>query len=330
MRKLRIGLIGCGAFGESYLAALGGIPTAEVVAVADVLPERARRLAERYHVPHVTSGIAELVARSDIDAVGVVTTENQHLEPVLAALQGGKHVIVEKPMATRLEDAQRMARAAIDHDRFLMPGHLLRFEPRCAMVKQQLLEGRLGRVLFVAARRNRSKGQGRTYKRTPLVLETAIHDIDLMLWFTGQKVKSVRGWTVSATLGEEADLFCAVLNFAGGAIGMLHTSWLLPDHAARLDDQLQVLTTDGGANIDVLNSGLSLWSNSGVESPDVTYEPRVNGYAQGALREQLAYFTQCCLEGRKPAIVSADDGVEAVKVSLALIQSAQENRPIEL
>ncbi|MDB6094988.1 MAG: dehydrogenase [Verrucomicrobia bacterium] len=323
-------MVGCGAFGESYLATLAGMTGIEVVAVTDAMPERARRLAKRYSIPNVSPSFQELVARADIDAVCVVTTEDQHFEPVMAALRHGKDVMVEKPMATRLDEAQRMMEAASEHGRVLMPGHLLRFEPRYATVKQQLAEGRLGRVLFLSARRNRTKGQGRIYKRTPLVFETAIHDIDLMLWFTCQKVASVRAWTVAAVAGQEPDLLCAALKFQDGAIGMFHASWLLPDRTAVFDDHLQVLATAGAANVDLLNAGLTLWPESGPEHPDTSYEPRLHGSIQGALREQLIYFARCCREQRLPTIVSAADGVEAVRVCAALVQSAVEDREIDL
>jgi predicted dehydrogenase len=209
--QLRVGLIGCGAFGESHLAAFAAIPYARIAAVTDTAPDRARRAAERYGVPHIARDFQELVAMPDIDAVSVVTTEDQHLKPVLAALENGKHVFVEKPMAMSVEDAQQMVDAARKSGLNLMPGHLLRFEPRYATVKEKLTAGRLGRILSMYTRRNRPKWQGRIYKRTPLVLETAIHDIDTMLWYMGEKVKSVWGWQVSAETGAQPDLFCGVL-----------------------------------------------------------------------------------------------------------------------
>jgi len=104
-KKLRIGLVGCGRFGESHLATFTGILQAEVVAVTDINQERAQNLASRYGVPKVTRNFLELCEIPEVEAVSVVTNEDQHLEPVLAALEYGKHVLVEKPMATRVEAA---------------------------------------------------------------------------------------------------------------------------------------------------------------------------------------------------------------------------------
>jgi predicted dehydrogenase len=189
--NLRIGLIGCGAFGESHLATMAAIPFVRVMAVADPILDRAKELASRYKVGWVAKDFREICESRDIDAVSVVSTENQHMEPVLSALRNGKHVFVEKPMATKMEDAERMLLAAREADRILMPGHLLRFETKYATVKEQLETGRIGRILSIYARRNRPKWQGSIYKRTPLMLETSIHDIDTILWYMG-KVRCVR------------------------------------------------------------------------------------------------------------------------------------------
>jgi UDP-N-acetylglucosamine 3-dehydrogenase len=145
MRQLRIGLVGCGLFGESHLAALRGIPYATVVALTDLDEERARSVAARFNVPRVAKDYRELCSLDEVEAVSVVTTEDRHLSPVLAAFVNGKHVFVEKPMATTVEDAQAMVDASRETGLILMPGHVCRFETKYATVKEQLTAGRLGR-----------------------------------------------------------------------------------------------------------------------------------------------------------------------------------------
>lgn len=328
MRKLRVGLVGCGAFGESYLSTFRGIPHAEVLGIADLVTERAEALASKYRIPAFE--VNALLSNREIDAVAVVTTEGQHLEPTLSALDHGKHVMLEKPMATRLGEAESMVRRAQEKNLILMPGHLLRFEPRYAQVKEAIQRGELGRILHLSMRRNRTRALGRIYKRTPLVLEVALHDIDLMLWYTGEPVYRVRAWQTEIEAGTGADVFSGVITFRNGTLGMFHTSWLLPEQTPLLDDHMQILGSVGVANVDILNSGLCLWTNQGVTGPDTSYEPRFHGVTRGALREQLLYFTECCLEGRPPRIVTARDGLESVRVSLALIKSAEQGREIEL
>ena len=330
MEKLRIGLIGCGAFGESHLATMVSIPFLQVVAVTDVIPERAQKLAGRYGVPRVLRDFRELCALSDVDAVSVATTEDQHLGPVLSALDQGKHVFVEKPMATCVSEAEKMMEAAKKAGLMLMPGHILRFETKYATVKEMLVSQPQGRVVFIYARRNRPKREGAIYNRTPLPFETIIHDIDTMLWYTEAKVRRVRAYQRQVVVKKGADLFCSTLEFENGALGMIQTMWLLPDDTAVLDDCMQVVTTSAVANIDVLHSGLTVWGEEGQSAPDVSYEPRLRGGVFGALREELSYFALCVLSGRQPTVVTAEDGVEAVRVASALVESAHSDKEVEL
>jgi predicted dehydrogenase len=161
-------------------------------------------------------------------------------------------------------------------------------------------------------------------------LETAIHDIDTMLWYTGKQVHSVRAYDVAVEPGKGADLTWAVLRFEDGALGVVETMWLMPDKTPYLDDFLQVVTVSGVANIDIFNSGLTIWHDDGTEMPDVCYEPRQRGAAYGALREELSYFALCILEGKSPTLVTARDGVEALRVGLAIVESARTDREVEV
>ncbi len=329
LHKLRIGLIGCGAFGESHLATLAGISFAEVVAVTDTDLDRANNLASRYRVQKVAGDVEELCALEEVDAVHVVTTENQHLGPVLAALERGKHVFVEKPMATTVEDAEKMVAAARKAGRILMPGHVCRFETKYATVKEQLGAGRLGRVVAISARQNHSMALGTVYKRTHQLLVCSIHEIDIILWLVGAKVKRVRGHEVTLQGGSGPDLSWGFLEFASGALGFVQTMWLLPDKANILDDAMQVVATGGVANI-CMHTGLDLFLEEGVVIPDISYEPRLKNSVFGALREELSYFALCVLEGRTPEVVTAEEGVQALRATIALIESASADRELTL
>ena len=327
--KLRIGLIGCGSFGERHLATLRGIRDAEVVAVTDINADRANIMAVRYQVPKVTKDFRELCELPEVDAVNVVTTEDQHLEPVICALAHGKHVFVEKPMATRVEDAEKMTDAARKTNLILMPGHVCRFETKFATVKEQLASGQFGRIVSISARQNRPKGLGAVYKRTHQVLVCSIHEIDLMLWYTGSKVKRVRGYEYRIDAGTGPDLTWGILEFHGGALGFVQTMWLVPDKVRVNDDGMQVITESGVANIE-MNYGISLWKEEGPEIPEVSFEPRLRGSVFGALREELSYFALCVLENKQPTVVTAEEGVEAVRTAVALVESAGSGREISL
>lgn len=329
MRQLRIGLIGCGAFGESHLAAIRGIPYATVVAVTDRDQERAHSVAARFDVPRIANDFLELCALDEVEAVSVVTTEDQHLEPVLAAFANGKHVFVEKPMATTVADAQIMADTASEMGLILMPGHVCRFETKYATVKEQLAAGRLGQVVSMTARQNRPKSLASKYKRTHQALVCCVHEIDIMQWYAQSKVTRVRAYETRLNHTPGPDLTWGILEFDGGTLGFVQTMWLLPDKANVQDDGMQVVGTSGVANI-TIHSGLSLWREDGQEIPEVSYEPRLRNTVFGALREELSYFALCVIQGCKPTVVTPQEGVEAVRTAVALIESGNTGKDVTI
>jgi predicted dehydrogenase len=331
VHRVRIGLVGCGGFGESHLQAFRAVPQAEVAALFDLDTERARRMGELFGIPRVCGSLEEICALGDLHAIDVVTPEETHLEPVVTALARGKHVFVEKPLATDLAHCARMIDAACASGRFLMPGHLLRFETKYAMIRDALAAGSLGDVVSMHARRNRPKSLLPVYGRTHPALENCIHDVDLMLWYAGTPVRRVRAFARRATGRRHPDTFWGFLEFEGGAIGVVETIWMLPKGAGiGLDDAFQLIGSEGVANLQLYPGTLSFWKEQGYELPDSGYDPRVAGAARGALRDELAYFCECILENRSPEVVTTQDAMRAVRVVLALIKSGETETDVEI
>lgn len=329
--KVRIGMIGCGLFGESHLQAYRAVPAAEIRALYDVDRSRAEEAARLFSVPKICQSLEELMGLAELDAVDVITPEETHLAPVLAAFHAGKHVFVEKPLATDLGDCDQMIQAAEAAGKILMVGQIVRFETKAAMLKDEVESGRLGRIVSMHARRNRLKKLLPRYGRTHPVIENCIHDIDLMLWYTGGRVERVRGYDRSATGGKHADTFWGVLEFTGGPIGIVETIWLLPEQAGiLLDDAFQLVGDQGVGNISFFPGGLSFWREGGFEAPDISYDPRVGGAARGALRDELAYFCECVRQDRPPRQITPREAKNAVRVALALMESAARRADVEI
>lgn len=150
-----------------------------------------------------------------------------------------------------------------------------------------------------------------------------------MLWYTGATVRRVRGYESRVKAGTGPDLTWGFLEFHGGALGFVRAMWLVPDNVRINYDGIQVITESSVANIE-MHSGISLWKEEGQEIPEVSDEPRLRGAVYGALREELSYFALCLLEGKQPAVVTAEQGLEAVRTAVALIESAGSDREVLL
>jgi UDP-N-acetylglucosamine 3-dehydrogenase len=327
---VRIGLVGCGLFGESHLQAYRSVRSARIVAVFDLDARRAARIAATFGIRRICRSLDEMCGIVELDAVDVVTPEPDHLDSVVRALRAGKHVFVEKPLATKLKDCDTMIRTAESSGRFLMPGHLLRFETKYAMLKDEVTAGRLGGVVSMHARRNRPKSLFRRYGRTHPAIENCIHDIDLMLWYSPGRVRRVRGYARRAGRGPNPDTFWGILEFDNGTLGVVETIWLAPDAGIVLDDSFRLVGKRGTASIALVPGALTLWRGSGFETPDICYDPRVAKSARGALREELMYFCDCVLDNRPPSVITGSEAKRAVKVALALVESAHSGRDVKV
>jgi UDP-N-acetylglucosamine 3-dehydrogenase len=330
MDKVRIGLVGCGNFGESHLQAFRAVPQAQVAAVFDTDRDRAQRIAGQFGISKICGSLQEICGLPDLAAIDVVTPEHTHLESVRTALGAGKHVFVEKPLATNLQDCSAMIEAAESAGRFLMVGQILRFETKYAMLNDEIVSGRLGKPVSMHARRNRPKSLLPLYGRTHPALENCIHDVDLMLWYTGRPVQKVRGFARHATGGKHPETFWGVMEFEGGAIGVVETIWMLPEAGIMLDDAFQFVGTEGVANLQLYTGALSILRNDGYHLPDVSYDPRVGGTARGALRDELAYFCECVQSNQAPRVITAIEAKRAVRVILALIESGESGQDVEI
>jgi len=328
---VRVGVIGVGLWGTMHVEAYQGLPHVEVVAVADADARVAERVAATHGISRWFADHRELCALQNLDAVSIVTPEAEHLGPVLAAAQAGKHILVEKPMASTVADAVAIVNTARQADVLLMPGHILRFEDRYAVVHEKLASGDLGRVVTIQARRNRTKLTRRKYARAHPVFAVAVHDIDLLLWYSGAHATRVRAWQRNITGGPTPDVFWGVVEFDNGILGILESTWLTPDAAGiPSDDVLHLITERGVASLDFSRDGLSVWTESGYTIPDVTIAPRIRGRIAGALASELSYFAACAQTRQQPQVVRGEDAVEGIRVAAALVESAEKGKEIGL
>lgn len=329
---IRVGIIGLGSWGECHLEAFHALPHAEVVAVCDTRPDRLADAETKYGVQSCYTDYSQLLERDDIDLVSVVTTEQLHLGPVLKALRSGKHVLVEKPVSTRMSEAAEMQRVAREQGRHLVPGHLLRFDPRYADIRRAIADGEIGQPVSMYMKRAREHKLFATYSRTHTVYELMIHDIDLAIWYAQSRVKTVRAYGRSLSGSEAPEVLWACLEFENGIVAFLHSNWMTPDRAGiAIADQIEVIGSGGTAFFDTSNSGLQLWNGEGRTTPDTNIHIKtLHKQTAGSLREMLMYLCGCLGKGEAPDYVSFEDAIHGVEIADAIVKSAADGSEIRL
>ncbi|MEO7652536.1 MAG: Gfo/Idh/MocA family oxidoreductase [Bryobacteraceae bacterium] len=324
MDRIRFGVIGLGRFGEVHCQALAGLPQVELYALCTRNEPRLRDFAQRFGVARTYTDYRELLADPQLDAVSIVTMWDQHAAPVIAALDAGKHVFVEKPLASTAAECDAIVSAAARSSAGCMVGHICRFNPRYAAAKREIAAGAIGKIVSLYARRNIPAAVSRTVltKIGPIIGD-GVHDTDLMLWFTGARIETAYAQTLSVRGLPNPDLGWTTYRFDTGAIGVCENVWMLPEKTPyRIDERMEIIGTEGALSIQESGANLSVCDRDGWCAPDTTYWPLADGYRGGALRDELAYFAACIRQGKKPDLITPEEAALAVKACLAAEESA--------
>ena len=334
---IKAGVVGLGFMGQHYVQFLHKMNGVEVSAVCDIRQDVAEKLAGSTGARRFSEA-EELAASPDVDAVFVCTPEGAHVEVSLAAINAGKAVLIEKPIAHTIEASQRIVAAAKAKRSLVMVGHLLRFEPRWAAAKRAIEGGQIGDVVSIATRRvGNVLDQTVLGGRTTIPLYYGVHDLDIVRWYAGAEASTIFASRRSGVLRKAGydihDLYCAILEFDNNILATAELGWHVPAAAvAAPTSGITVVGTEGWLKVDQAETGLEYWSENARQIHPVihvTFWPDVHGVPGGALASELSHFLDCMRNDTEP-VVTAEDGYEALRLSLAMEASVDQNQVIRL
>jgi predicted dehydrogenase len=332
MEPLRAAVIGVGFIGSLHARIYAEHPRTVLVAVADVNPERARQVGETLKVRWYTN-VEDLLAHEAIDIVSVATPEQHRYATAVPCAQAGKHLLLEKPLAPTLTEADQLIQTIDTIGVKATVNFILRSDPRYFRAKQAMVDGTIGEpCTFFARRRGTVLGAEYYGPWTDLLISTAIHDLDLMVWLNGSPVVEVYARAVVKRCAQWGhwDAVMGLLQFENGAIGSFETSWVLPPTMpALLDASLHVVGTRGGVFIDGTNNGLAIVSQDGYSLPDLTHWPIGPTGIEGDLRAHIDRFIRYVLD-EEPPVITLQEARYAQEIVAALAASLRQGQPVRL
>lgn len=314
MKKVNVGVVGVGAMGHNHVRVYTRLKNANLLAVSDLMKGTLAEVSKKYN----TVGFVDydnVLKMPEIDAVSVCVPTTYHYEVVMSAIEQGKHVLVEKPIAFTLKEAKDMVKAARKQGVKLATGHVERFNPAVLETKKLLREKLIGEVVSVSAKRvgpfpPRIKDVGVT-------IDLAIHEVDVMAYLMDSPVSKVYAHVGSRLEKcEYEDHAEIMMEFYNNAIGMLEVNWLTP-YKKR---QLEVTGTDGIISLDYIDQTVEIFGKNARNVRVPHREP---------LMEELNSFLNAILLDEKPKI-TGEDGIHALKTVLASMKSAKEKTPIKI
>jgi predicted dehydrogenase len=339
---IHFAILGCGRIAKRHaeLLGTGQIRNAKLVAVCDTNAERVDAFATRYGVPGFTS-LDDMLSMRGIDAVSVLTPSGMHAEHAVRIAHSKRHVVVEKPMALRLEDADRMIRAADDAGVRLFVVKQNRFNVPVVKAREALEAGRFGKLVLGTVRVRWCREQayydqdawrGTWLQDGGVIANQASHHVDMLTWFMGP-VESVHARASRALVQIEAeDTAVATLRFRNGALGIIEAT--CATRPKDLEGSLSVLGEGGAVEIGgfAVNE-IRHWQfvqplpdDAEVMERFSVNPPNVYGFGHQAYYEHVVG----CLERGLPALVDGHEGRSSLELVAALYESMASGKEVTL
>jgi len=331
---INVGVIGIGSMGQNHVRVLSEI--ANLIGVSDMNPEATKNISEKYNTKGFND-YKELLDMDSVQAVSIATPTGAHFEVGMAAINAGKHVLMEKPFTSTLEQGEKLIQAAKEQNVILAVGQIERHNPVVRLTKDMLNGDNFGELISLSSRRVSSFPA--RIKDVGVIYDLGIHDIDVMRYLVGTKVKSIyslAGITHSENNKELEDHANILLEFEGeksNIPGFIEVNWLTPMKVRKVS----LTCSKNFVEFDYISQSMEV-SSSAIMDYDISnlyqlpqkYEIRkISIKQEEPLKNELLDFLNA-IKTSKPPLVSGEEGLETLKVAEAAVESYKKKQKISM
>jgi UDP-N-acetylglucosamine 3-dehydrogenase len=314
MKKLGMAVIGTGFWGKNHARIYKELEETDLIAVCDIDPARARAVADQFGAKPYTN-LSKMLQNDDVTAVSICTWSTSLARVATEAVKAGKHVLVEKPMAESVGQAEKLLEMAKKRRVHVTVGFLMRFIPGLQRIKQAVEEKTIGELVCATAKRVSQWPE--RIGDVGVVKDTAIHDIDVMLYLFNKDPIAVYAKIGNMRHKKFEDYAQIMLTFEGEKTAFIESNWLTP-YKTRI---LIATGSEAIMNLDYMTQELR------IEDAKETVQPRYP--IQEPLKLELRHFANCILGKEKPLITGLD-GLRALKIAESALKSSATGRIVKL
>lgn len=325
---VRVAVIGYGYWGPNLVRNFQDLDQSKVIVVADTREQRLKLLAKKFPDVHLVSRVEDVFSNPSVDAVVIATPVSTHFALAKAALEAGKHVFVEKPLAASARECILLTRMAFAKKKILMVGHTFEYNPAVLKVADLIKSKELGKLHYIDAVRvnlGLYQSDGRN-----VIWDLAPHDISIILSWIGTMPLRVSAWGQSFVHPGVEDVAFIRLEFPQGILAHIHVSWLSPAKIRRmtvvasrkmllyddLDQSEKIKIADRGAHLDPESTQARVGYRMGdIVSPHIDFkEP---------LGRECVHFIESICSGKKP-LTDGENGTRVVRILEAADRSIKQ------
>ena len=332
----RFGIIGTGIMGKAGARILQLVEDVQVAALADISEKNLAEASAELEVSSTYARYEEMLEKEDLDAVYVATPDQYHRDPVVAALEAGCHVLVEKPMTTRQEEAEEICRVVEKTGRKFQVNFNHRWLSPYHKIKEMIDEGNLGEPIIGFARKNNpilvpTSMLASWAKDSSPAWFTSSHDIDLMLWWFGASPVEVYARGIKRVLRARGmdtyDGIQSMVTFDGGQFATFEAAWIYPDTSPYMPDSyMEVIGTRGTTQIDRQAEAVDAILEERFVCPRTFLNYKVFDQWVGAMPSSVRSFVRAC-QNDTDTIVNAREGLKSTAILDAIHRSLASGEP---
>jgi len=320
---IKTAVIGAGMMGLNHIKILSEI--SNLVGVSDNFEDNLQRASK--YTNNLYKDYKEMIEKEKPQMVSIVVPTKLHTQIALDLLEQNINILIEKPIADTIENANKIIQKAKEKNVKVMIGHIERFNPAIQELKKEIENGKLGKPFKVNVQRvgpfpNRIRDVG-------VVIDLAVHDLDIIRYILQDEVKKVYAQTENKIHTEHEDLLSAILRTNNNTICNIDINWLTP----RKIRKIQVIGEKGMFVADYLKRSLYFYENDYINTKDYSSDAKVFGINEGKmikyntkdqdlLTQELTHFIDCIQNNKEP-LVTAQDGLKALELAYEILESAK-------
>jgi predicted dehydrogenase len=318
LAPVRLAVVGLGYWGPNLVRNFHELPCASLELVCDERAEALHNIAARYPALRTTADFADVLTDSQIEAVAIATPVGTHAELARAALEAGKHVFVEKPLAASSLEGESLIQLANDRERVLMPGHTFLYSPPVNVIRDLIRRGDLGEIYFISSSR---VNLGIHQSDVSVIWDLGPHDFSILRYWLDEMPVRVSALSRSCVIPGIADVAFVNLEFGSGALAHIELSWLAPSKLRRTaivgSEKMVVYDDTSNEPVRLFDSGVMLPEPQTFGEYRLTYRtgdivsPRVDAIEPLSL--ELEDFCAAIREGTAPRSSTAI-GLDVVRL----------------
>lgn len=317
MGKIKVAVIGVGVMGKNHARVYSELNECELIAVSDLDKEKGEEAAARFNCKYYAD-YQEMLVKEHIDALSIVVPTKNHKKIAVEVMNSGIHILLEKPIAGNINDAEEIISKSKEKKIKLLIGHIERFNPAVIKLKKIIDEGKLGTVTSIIARRVGLFPS--RVKDANIVIDVSVHDIDIIRYFMGREPDEIYTSGSKSLNSNREDQVVALLKY-GDANGIIQSNWITPIKIRNLS----VTGTKGYAELNYLTQELILYESNYEETYDdygdfIIKFGKPNKIEMGIinkepLKAEIEHFLKCAT-GQEEPLVSGKEGLATLKIAL--------------